>query len=272
MREKGSQTNYLRQRRKTNLSLQFSESKVEYASHQLSLYYGECPHKCAYCFVKNYRKRKWAWACGNIRDNPKAFDLAAFANNSNIKCLVVSFTSDPLPITDDSEEANFRLYRLQELMNILEERKIPTKVLTKNAQISEITKEVNPYKYISIGLSVTTNLENEYMRELWEKNTSTIKERLFALSLLRMEGFKTWASVEPILPKTKPKKLVFNLIRLGLDEIWVGKSNYVSNLVNAHNWRKMALDIQSLNSKRVFLKKELREYLTQSGNLEEYLS
>src|SRR4030042_131780 len=218
----------------------FSESKVEYASHQLSLYYGECPHKCSYCFVNNYRKRGYSWAMGELRVNQKAFSIAKEADTSKVTCLVVSFTNDPFPISYNEDVKDQRLASLKILLDILEARKIPTKVLTKNAQIEDLLDfQQDPYKYIQIGFSITTNPDNAIMRARYEPFASSIDERITALELFQVAGFKTWVSVEPILPNTQILDLLYSLNRIGVEEIWVGKTNYDPFLSKVYNWEDL---------------------------------
>jgi DNA repair photolyase len=252
------------------MSEQFSLSQVEYASHQLSLYYGPCPHDCIYCYLKfTAQKRKWKWSIGDHRRNPKAFNLAKRANPSNVRTLVVSFTSDPLPIPSNKLDEKVRtkvfydrLDYLSKILDILERRVIKTKVLTKNANILEISYFRAPYKHISFGLSITTNENNEKIRKHFEPNSSSIKRRLFALDELQKNGFKTWCSIEPILPKTKVFPLLTKLSAMNIPEIWIGKGNYHPEVINAFHWEHLA---QSLfKAQEIFpnlnIKWELRKY------------
>lgn len=237
---------------------QFSESKVEYASHQLSLYYGECPHACKYCFLEVYRKRNWDWACGKLRLNEKAFSLVKEANKEKVSCLVVSFTNDPLPKVS-GREYTF-LFNLIQILCILEKRKIPTKVLTKNAGIKKLSLYTKPFEYIQIGCSLTTNRHNNDISYEWEPNASSIEDRYSALEFLYDKGFRTWASVEPILPKTDISTLKHDLEEIRIEEVWLGKGSYHSELIKAHNWYQVLQNFSDY-SRSLFIKKELKKFL-----------
>lgn len=246
--------------------MQFSKSKVEYASHQLSLYHGECPHQCRYCFVQNYRRRGWIWAFGDLRVNEKAWDLAKLASKKDVTCLVVSFTNDPLPKIPNDQDWWGRYRFLTKILECLETRQIPTKVLTKNADIDYLAGAVNPpFKHIQIGLSITTDPLNERVKRKWEPYSSSIEGRLLALANLRDNGFRTWISVEPILPKTDIDCLMVDCLSTLPEEIWVGKGNYIKELEQAFDWKAVANQIMTFHYRtktKIFLKKELREFLS----------
>lgn len=252
------------------MAYRFSESKVEYASHQLSLYYGKCPHQCSYCFINYlYRKRKIPWSMGELRRNQKAIQIAKQANADKVDCLVVSFVNDPLPrlhphrfLSEIARSDMFycRLNYLIEILDILNKRKINTKVLTKNSDIYEIALTRDPYEYITLGCSITTNGYNDSVRKYFEPNTSTIKGRFSALDILKEHGFKTWVSMEPILPKTNILGLITSLISREVDEIWVGKNNYDPELTNVYDWKRLCktlLKHQPIFSPKLHIKSEL---------------
>lgn len=238
--------------------MKFSKSKVEYASHNLSLYYGECPHNCKYCYVSiRFRKRKIPWSVGELRANPKAFELASKASKEGVEKLVVSFTSDPLPYSVDTEVMNRRVRNLAALLDILEKREIPTKVLTKNSQILLLAGVSKPYKHIQIGLSITTDSQNIYEFDKWEKGVTSIQSRLVALNYLKLHKFRVWVSCEPILPKTSLQTYLPEIQRAYPEEIWIGKGNYLSQLTGAFDWEKLVKHIQARKYKNVHFKQGL---------------
>ncbi len=244
--------------------MQFSKSKVEYATHQLSLYHGECPHNCSYCFVKMYRKRNWEWATGSLRRNHKAKELAKKASVSGVECLVISFTNDALPYSSNIREMKKRMWYLIGIMEILEARKIPTKILTKNAMINQLTEHTAPYKYIQIGLSITGNIDGWDNATKYEKYSSTNQMRFKTLKTLSNKGFRTWVSLEPILPQTDIEQLI-KKITWGnrINEIWIGKPNYHQELIKAFCWSdvaKLAVFYQKKNP-QLHIKSELLEYV-----------
>lgn len=227
--------------------MQFSPSKVGYASHQLSLWHGKCPNGCLYCYVEKLyggKGQKYAWATGEYRRNPKALELATHAAKKGVMQLVVSFTSDPLPQFPSEKDNNYNFDYLVEVLTILQDRQIPTKVLTKNAAIADLVNYLQPSPELQIGCSITTNWYNESAQRQWEGNCpSTIADRLIALSKLRDYGFRTWASCEPILPDTNIGKLLNDLKGAGIQETWFGNGNYYPAL-NWCDWSLVKQQIQ----------------------------
>lgn len=222
--------------------LQFSKSKVEYASHQLSLWYGKCPHNCRYCYVEHLygeAGRKYAWAVGQPRLNKRVFDLAEHAPAEEVKCLYISFTNDCLP-----RGVSYNLFELGRLLRILIKRKIPTRILTKNADIQDLNSQVHPSPYLTVGCSITTNSDNQKIASDWEPNASTITQRLGALQHLYALGYQTWISAEPILPGTNIELLCHELSLVRAQDIWIGKGNYFKELDEAFDWTAVMTDLR----------------------------
>jgi DNA repair photolyase len=215
-----------------NSAVKFSESKVEYATHNLSIYHGECG-QCRYCFNQRAAKSGYGWATGPLRINPKLFDIVKSAPAEDVKALYISFTCDPLPLRIPIADA---LETLAKVLTILVDRKIPTKVLTKNALIRSLGEHIAPSRYLTVGLSITSDSFNKKMRYDWERYTHPIHLRLQALAQLKAAGFQTWVSVEPILPNTDLDVLMLEVLGVKPDEIWIGKGNYFPELEQAFDW------------------------------------
>ena len=245
--------------------MRFNKSAVgDYASHNLSLYYGECPHGCRkkYCYVPRLFGR-FDWASGPLRRNPKALKLCKYAQFDDVDCLVVSFSSDPLPFSNNQKRNDKRLSFLLRHLDILEMRGVPTKVLTKNTLIEELAIIRAPFEHVSIGLSITTDSQNHKETEYWEKGLPSIELRLRTLAHLSDKGFATWASMEPILPKTQIQTAISDILDTGVLELWVGKGSYVRRLENAFYWGQVARQVKDLNFPQVHLKKELCNFLNE---------
>lgn len=74
---------------------------------------------------------------------------------------------------------------------------------------------------IEVGLTVTTG--DERVRQLFEPNAPSIKERIKALEDLRLAGTKTYAMIAPMLPKAE--ELVAELSGK-VDYILIDRMNY----------------------------------------------
>lgn len=171
--------------------MRFNTSKVgDYASHNLSIWYGACHHSCRYCFVKKCFSN-YQWAKGQLRVNPKAIKQTKYADFDDVKCLIIQFSGDPLPISNDNLTNMKRLKILINHLYYLELRGIPTKVLTKNPLIAKLAKYTHPYQHIQFGLSITTDSKNKRELAYWEPNMPSIEARLEALEILNLGGFHT---------------------------------------------------------------------------------
>jgi DNA repair photolyase len=73
--------------------------------------------------------------------------------------------------------------------------------------------------------------ENETMRELWEPNAPSMKERYECVRLALLRGFKISISMEPLLELnlTDLGEAIAYFESNGIDEIWIGAMNYTKN-------------------------------------------
>lgn len=238
--------------------VEFSESKVEYASHQLSLWYGECPHKCTYCFVTNYRNRHWSWAEGPLRKNKRALTIAKLAPINNVTSLVISFTNESLPPNEPDA-----MQWLVEVVKVLLSRNIQVKILTKNCAIVTIANHIPPNPLLTIGMSITSNPGNDAIINQYEPYASSMSARIGSLIYLHELGYRTWVSMEPLLPNTNIEMLLDYIKTIRPTEVWVGKGNYHADLDWA-NWREVAkriIEERNATGINYQLKQELRELL-----------
>jgi DNA repair photolyase len=241
--------------------MKFNVSKVgDYASHNLSIWYGTCHHTCRYCYVKKCFSH-YKWASGALRINPKAIKQCKYADFDDVKCLIIQFSGDPLPISNFQAQNMKRLKILMGHLYYLELRGIPTKVLTKNPLIHKIIKYHSPYEHIQFGLSITTDSENTKETSYWEPYLPSIAARLDALEILHRSGFHTWASMEPVLPRTNIHNAILEVTDTGIEELWVGKGSYDKRLETAFHWGAIANQIRDLSLPQVHLKKNLRAFL-----------
>jgi DNA repair photolyase len=74
---------------------------------------------------------------------------------------------------------------------------------------------------VEVGLSVTTG--DEEVRQLFEPNAPSIKERIKALEELHLAGIRTFAMIAPMLPKAE--ELVATLVGK-VDYVLVDRMNY----------------------------------------------
>jgi DNA repair photolyase len=164
-----------------------------------------------------------------LRDNPEAYALEIFekellANLSELQQhgLFFSFTSDPMI------RGNIWLTQQALTMCVLG-HKVPVKILTKDAGwvdefLSRNTNgifserelfKVKNQRMIAFGFTLTG-------RDDMEPNASPNAERIEAMKKLHDAGFRTWASIEPIIDIESSSRVMFDsmgycdLFKIGL--------------------------------------------------------
>jgi DNA repair photolyase len=177
----------------------------EYAAYGCNLYVG-CSCGCAYCYNKT--KRFKATLGGDTPTLKKCFkseehaleifekELKASLPELQKHGLFFSFTTDPmLP-----ETMNLTLRAMQ----LCCMASVPVKILTKRTDFACCSGAINGKKVsfaqlfvlfkstIAIGFTLTGHDEIE-------PNASPNAERIAAMRKLHEAGFKTWASIEPII-------------------------------------------------------------------------
>jgi len=168
----------------------------EYAQWACNFYVG-CSNGCEYCYCK---KGRLAGTMGGdkavlkkcFRDEQHAMDIFCTEMATNERelqqhGLFFSFTTDPLlPET----------YRLTlRAMELCLSWNIPVKILTKRVDwniLLNIGYLRNAYKNLSFGFTLTGHDE-------LEPGASTNAKRINTMRFLHEKGFKTFASIEPII-------------------------------------------------------------------------
>jgi DNA repair photolyase len=184
-----------------------------------------CSNGCEYCYLKKGRGK--AILGGNtptlkkcFRDEAHALEVFEKELKANLPelqkhGLFFSFTTDPfLPETADLTVSAICL--------CLEEYCINVKVLTKrcdwidNSNFFPFSFTKKTRKHIAFGFTLTGHDE-------LEPNASTNAERIEAMRKLHEAGFKTWASIEPVIDFGSSFKMVrdsrnfCDLYKIGLE-------------------------------------------------------
>ena len=211
---------------------------AEYGKYGCGFYVG-CSNGCTYCYLKT--KHPFKYACGgDIPTLKKHFKNEAHALEVFEKELVqnlhelqkhglfFSFTTDPM-----SKETMW-LTSQATMMCVI--NGVSVKILTKCAEFmngmtdeygSDCTflanvKRYFPHseqllkKHIAFGFTLTGHDE-------LEPNASTNAERIEAMRKLHKAGFKTWASIEPVIDLESSWQMILktykfcNLYKIGLE-------------------------------------------------------
>ena len=205
----------------------------EYAPYACNFYNG-CSNGCTYCYL---RKGVLAHALGG--DTPtlkkcfmsenhalEVFEKEMKQNLPELQKhgLFFSFTTDPfLP-----ETAPLTITAITQCVK----NYIPVKILTKRADWDKLWNKYflcvkkDVMRFVAFGFTLTGHDE-------LEPNASTNAERIEAMRKLHEEGFKTWASIEPMIDLNTSWQMIrdtcrfCDLYKVGLEK---GKKYYSVDL------------------------------------------
>ena len=237
---------------------------AEYAKYSCNFYVG-CSNECTYCYLKKGRGSKILG--GNVpklkvcfKDKNHAlqvFEKELKANLPELQKhgLFFSFTTDPMfPETTMSLTIK--------AMDICVRYKIPIKILTKDVHFAfenyDWKKIIGgdwlkfPYfldceykNLIAFGFTLTGHDE-------LEPNASTNSDRIEAMRKLHEAGFKTWASIEPVIDFHSSLRMILqtkdfcDLYKIGLES----GAKYKQSEVN-----EFAIDIlYNFRAKKIYFK------------------
>lgn len=169
----------------------------EYAKYACNFYVG-CSNDCDYCYCKRgvlghamgAPKATLKKCFKNELDAVRTFEREMTKNIEEIRKhgLFFTFTSDPM--LEDTRKLTMQA------VDFATTNCVPCKILTKRADFIEHIPEWWHYgvyrKYIAIGFTLTG-------RDDLERGASPNEERIAAMKRLHEAGFKTFASIEPII-------------------------------------------------------------------------
>lgn len=198
---------------------------AEYAEWACNFYVG-CSCQCHYCYLRKGRgaailggnKPRLKKCFKNENDLEVIFRNELFKNIEELRKhgLFFSFTTDPCL----SETIDQTIYAVRLCAN----NGIPVKILTKKADILMknldrfwfYSKKSDALNLIAFGFTLTGHDE-------LETGASTNAERIEAMRKLHDAGFKTWASIEPIIDLPTSFKMICDtncicdLYKIGLE-------------------------------------------------------
>lgn len=198
---------------------------AEYAKWACNFYVG-CSNGCEYCYLKKGRGAKILGGdkptlkkC--FKDENDAILIFKKELEANIKelkkhGLFFSFTTDPMLFNTAKLTAK--------AVSICLFYDIPVKILTKSAKFTQFNWFFGYLPHLSghmkslIAFGFTLTGHDEL-----EQGASTNQERIEAMKKLHDAGFKTFASIEPIVDFKSSMQMIFdisgycNLIKIGLE-------------------------------------------------------
>jgi len=207
----------------------------EYGKYSCNLYVG-CSNGCTYCYLNKPPFKK---ACGGkvptlkkcFNDEQHALEIFENELKANLQELLkhglfFTFTSDPF-LRDTYRLTNAAIKRC--LWN-----DVPVKVLTKmNVNVGTMISLYGAFRQrLAFGFTLTGHDD-------LEPNAFTNAQRIEAMKKLHDAGFKTWASIEPIIDFESSKDMIrktagfCDLYKIGLES---GKKYDKTELLKFIEW------------------------------------
>jgi DNA repair photolyase len=122
----------------------------------------------------------------------------------------------------DSYQPLERTYELtKKCLEILVRHNWPVTIQTKSSLVLRDVNLLRGTDKIEVGLSVTTG--DEGIRQLFEPNAPSIKERIKALAELHLASIRTFAMIAPMLPKAEE---LATMLRGKVDYVLIDRMNY----------------------------------------------
>lgn len=233
----------------------------EYSYWACNFYVG-CSNGCTYCYCK---KGILAGAMGQdkpqlkkcFKDEAHALEVFEKELKANLSALqehgiFFSFTTDPM-----LKETG---YLTIAATLVCVEANVPVKILTKEARVFDIMQVLatektafeKRRKLIAFGFTLTGHDE-------LEPNASTNAERIEAMKKLHHVGFKTFASIEPIVYFSSAKRMIAasiehcDLFKVGL------MSGKKYDILDAQIFVEWLSDLSDLHEAKIYLKESLQK-------------
>jgi len=192
-------------------------SKSKVFDYTVNPYIG-CEHGCTYCyarFMKRFTGHKEAWGeFVDVKTNAPIL-LQRETKNKRVGKVWISGICDPYQPLEKKYELT------KKCLEILLKRRWPATIQTKSPLVFREMELLRKFNEIEVGLTITTADEN--IREIFEPNSPSIKQRIEALQKLHSVGIKTFAMIAPLLPKAEG--LVAQLSGK-VDYVLIDKMNY----------------------------------------------
>lgn len=223
----------------------------EYAKWACNLYVG-CSNGCQYCYL---RKGRGASILGGktaelkkcFKDGSHALEIFERELQANLPELqkhgiFFSFTTDPMLL----ETLDLTI----DAVSVCQRNDVPAKILTKcTGYLYCLTGEGWNRNKVALGLTLTGHDE-------LEPGASSNDERIEAMRLLHKAGFKTFASIEPIIDFRSARRVILasleycDLYKVGLMS---GKKYDVVEAQSFVEW------LNELEQPKIYLKESLQK-------------
>jgi len=228
-----------------------SNSKV--FDYTINPYIG-CEHGCTYCyarFIKRFTGHKEGW--GEFVDAKinAASLLAREIRKKKPGTVWVSGLCDPYQPLERKYEIT------KSCLKILLKHGWPVRVQTKSVLPMRDVDLLRNSKDVEVTFTITT--ANEKIRQIFEPNAPSIRERIETLEKLHSAGVKTFLMIAPILPGAES---LVSQVRGKADCVLIDKMNYhYADWVYKKHGLEYAMSLKFFNQK----KEELTQILRREG-------
>ncbi|MEM5794161.1 MAG: radical SAM protein [Candidatus Aenigmatarchaeota archaeon] len=197
-------------------------NRSKLADYCINCYVG-CEHACVYCYAEYYTKKytqhKEEW--GSFVDakiNSPEILRKEILNKKKGSVFLSSLTDPYQPL-----EKKYELTR--KCLEILQRNNFSVCIQTKSSLVLRDLEILKKFKDCEVGFTITT-LE-EKIRKNFEPFSSSVDEKLEALSILKENGIKTFVFFGPVLPFLSDKNLeeFFEKLSSLTDYFFVDKLN-----------------------------------------------
>jgi len=192
-------------------------SKSRVFDYTINSYVG-CQHGCTYCYARFMKRttghiEPWGEFV-DVKINAPELLRKEVARKKPGRVWISGVCDAYQPL-----EAKYELTR--KCLEILVNHDWPITIQTKSALVLRDIELLRQASDLEVGFTVTTG--DESIRQLFEPNASSIKERIEALNELHLAGIKTFAMIAPMLPGAE--RLV-SMLEGKVDSILIDRMNY----------------------------------------------
>jgi DNA repair photolyase len=186
--------------------------------------YTGCEFNCVYCyaslFMRRYSGHKEPWGeFVDVKINAPEI-LRKQLEKAKKGTVWVSSVCDPYqPL-----EAKYKLTR--QCLNELVIKQFPVNVQTKSKLVLRDLDIFLKFEEIDVGMTITT--DDEKIAKVFEREASSVADRIQALEKIHEAGIRTFAFIGPLLPGN-PEKLIERLSGK-VDRVLIDKMNYISTV------------------------------------------
>ncbi len=197
-----------------------NKTKLRTLDYVINPYVG-CPHKCLYCYasyMSSFSKHKEEWGeFIDVKHTSKKINTFKIKD----KKVMISTVTDPYNLYENKYKVT------RNIMEQLVKSDAYITIVTKSKLVLRDIDLFKKMKHVEIAISIST-LDENTKRKI-ELNSSSVKERLETLKLLKQNGIKTIVFISPIIPQITDFKRIIDATKDIADEYWFDKLNLRSS-------------------------------------------